>query len=64
MYKDAPKKMSREPSMSDAMKMTRGVARPGVSSNGYGLKDVKMPFGGNVSADCGKALPKAEKGLC
>ena len=52
------------PKMSDAMKSTRGTAVSGSMSNGYGLKDVKMPFGGNVSANCNKPLPKADKGLC
>ena len=48
----------------DAMKMTDGKAKSGASSNSMGMKDVKMPFGGNVSYTPGDKLPKSEKGIC
>lgn len=55
--------------MSDAMKSTRGIAQSGMGkgkagNNGYSMPEVKMPFGGNISANCNKPLPKAPKGLC
>lgn len=66
--KMAYKKEGERGSMSEAMKSTRGVCKDGMGKGeagktGYSMPEVRMPFGGNVSANCGKPLPKAEKGL-
>jgi hypothetical protein len=51
-------------SMTPAQKSTMGTAKSGKSTSPLGFMaegDVKMPFGGNVSQNCGKPLPKTPK---
>lgn len=66
--KMAYKKEGSREGMSEAMKSTRGTCTSGMGKgeagrNGYSMPEVRMPFGGNISANCGKPLPKADKGL-